>query len=206
MKLLEVPAFVRDGIPQLLLALAVAGLAPASAGASTQGVGQAAHVHGLARLAVVVDGPLLSIGLESPLHNLVGFEHRPRTAEQSEAMARMMAALNAPVDLFAPTAGAACSPVRIAIEAPWLSDDPASGRGDDHGHQHDHQHGHGHHDHADLYAEFDFHCDKPSELLGLGVELFVHFPGIERIHAEMAVPGGQSATWLVPGRRDLRWR
>jgi hypothetical protein len=193
--------------------LAAAMLTPATA--TAQGGSHAAHVHGLARLAVVADGAQLNIAFESPLHNLVGFEHAPRTAEQREAVARMMAALNAPADLFAPTSAAGCSPVRIAIESPWLVD--ADGHDHehehehehehDHGHDHDHDHGHDHgHDHADLYAEYDFHCDAPSELRGLEVGLFAHFPGIERIQAELATPGGQSAIRLDAGTRELRWR
>jgi hypothetical protein len=179
--------------------LAGAALAPVTA--TAQGEPHAAHVHGLARLAVVVDGAQLNIAFESPLHNLVGFEHAPRTAEQRETVARMMAALNAPADLFAPTSAATCSPVRIAIESPWLM----GADGHDHDHEHDHDHDHGH-DHADLYAEYEFHCDAPSELHGLEVGLFAHFPGIERIQAELATPVGQSATRLDAGTRELRWR
>jgi hypothetical protein len=189
--------------------LAAATLIPATA--TAQGGSHAAHVHGLARLAVVVDGPQLHIAFESPLHNLVGFEHAPRTAEQREAVARMMAALNAPADVFAPTAAAACSPVRIAIESPWLvgtdGHDDHHDHHHAHDHDHDHDHGHGHgHDHADLYAEYEFHCDAPSELHGLEVGLFAHFPGIERIQAELATPGSQSAIRLDAGTRELRWR
>lgn len=183
--------------------LAGAALAPVTA--TAQGESHAAHVHGLARLAVVVDGAQLSIAFESPLHNLVGFEHAPRTAEQRETVARMMAALNAPADLFAPTSAAACSPLRIAIESPWLMG--ADGHDDHHDHHHDHDHDHGRdYDHADLYAEYEFHCDAPSELRGLEVGLFAHFPGIERIQAELATPGGQSAIRLDAGTRELRWR
>jgi hypothetical protein len=188
--------FPRGMLPAL--ALAAAALAPAVAAAHGP---HAAHVHGLARLALVVDGPMLSIAFESPLHNLVGFEHEPRSEEQREAFARMMAALNAPADLFAPTAAASCSPVRIAIESPWLSD---SGE-DAHAHGDGHAHGHAH-EHADLYAEYDFHCDSPEELRGVDVELFGRFPGIERIQAEVAAPGGQSAARLDASQRQLRWR
>jgi len=190
----------RRSLTRAALVLAAMTMMPAAVFA--HGGTHAAHVHGLARLAVVVDGPLLSLALESPLYNLVGFEHAPRSPEQREAVARMMAALNAPADLFDPTAAAACSPVRIIIESPWLADSDDQ----DHDHHH-HHHGHDHgHEHADLYAEYDFHCDSPAELRGLQLELFARFPGIEHIHAELAVPGGQSAARLDAGQRELRWR
>ena len=60
-----------------------------------------AHVHGQARLEVVLDGPVLAIALESPLDGIVGFEHSPRTAAQKQAAAQALAALKDPARLFA---------------------------------------------------------------------------------------------------------
>jgi hypothetical protein len=183
------------------LSLALATILPGPSGLSASGPVEAARVHGVARLAVVAEGSLLGIALESRLLNLVGFEHQPRTTEQKEAWARMLAALNTPTDLFAPTAAAACTPLRIAIESPWL----LAGEGQDQ----DQDPAPEHHDQPDppeLYAEYEFHCDAPAELRGLTVDLFVHFPGIVHIQAELEGAGGASVVRLDAGRRELRWR
>jgi hypothetical protein len=60
----------------LLLLVAIACAAQAHLGA---------HVHGLVKLGVAVQGPTVSIELDSPLDNLLGFEHRPRTAAERQA-------------------------------------------------------------------------------------------------------------------------
>jgi hypothetical protein len=211
-------------IPNALLAAAtlLMTVLPASAHNEPHG----AHVHGLARLAVTLDGNLLALMLESPLDNLLGFEHHPRTPEQQEAAARLMATLNAPADLFTPTAAADCVPVRVAIESPLLAAPAGTHDGQhEHDHKHDHDHEHDHdpahdhdpehdheryhehsHGHADLYAEFDFECAQVAELRGMSVELFSYFPRLERINAEVAVRGGQTAVRLDARNRELGWR
>jgi hypothetical protein len=180
-------------------------VSPAGAHSEPHGV----HVHGLARLAVTLDGELLTLTLESPLDNLLGFEHHPRTDEQKEAVSRMLATLNSPADLFAPTAAAGCVPVRVAIESPLLA--PAGAAHHHHAHAHARAHDHEHHHeqdhvHADLYAEFDFECAEVGALRGVTVELFDFFPRLERINAELAVPGGQAAARLHARQRELSWR
>ncbi|HPA91425.1 MAG TPA: DUF2796 domain-containing protein [Quisquiliibacterium sp.] len=66
----------------IALALPGAALPPAVAGP--------AHQHGVARLTVAVDGPTLTLELETPLDSVLGFEHAPRT-ERHRAQVREMA-------------------------------------------------------------------------------------------------------------------
>ena len=49
-----------------------------------------AHVHGVATLQVTQDQDTLSIDLDSPLDNLLGFEHAPRTDKQKQAVQQMI--------------------------------------------------------------------------------------------------------------------
>ena len=53
----------------------------------------AAHSHGRAKLRVATDGNLLTLEFESPLENLVGFEHAPRNDKQKAALQGMAEAL-----------------------------------------------------------------------------------------------------------------
>jgi hypothetical protein len=157
----------------------------------------APHVHGLARLTVTLDDTKLTIALESPLDNLLGFEHEPRTAEQRAALADMVATLRAPADMFAPTAGAGCTSAAVVLESPLLAPDHQA---------HNHHHHHHEHGHADLYAEFIFECTAPEDLRGIDVKLFTRFPGLERIDAEVAAHGRQTAQRLDARNATLRWR
>ena len=47
------------------------------------------HVHGVASLQVAVDGNTLTLNLESPLDNVLGFEHAPRSEKQKAAVRSM---------------------------------------------------------------------------------------------------------------------
>ena len=88
----------------LVLALCGAMLVAANAGAAP------AHVHGIARLDVAIDGEALQLSLESPLANLVGFEHAPSNAQETQAVSAMVRRFSRPEDLFAPSPAAASVP------------------------------------------------------------------------------------------------
>ena len=67
-------------------------LAMASAGVLASGP----HVHGTAELCVAVENNHLNVELRSPLENLLGFEHAPKTDSQRAAVKAMTAKLNKP--------------------------------------------------------------------------------------------------------------
>ena len=69
--------------------LALASLFPSVASA------EQAHEHGVATLDVAVDGRTLTLQFESPLDNVVGFEHAPRTDKQRAALKNMEEKLQA---------------------------------------------------------------------------------------------------------------
>jgi len=54
-----------------------------------------AHVHGVGQLDVALDGNTLSLHLDSPLANLVGFEHAANSAKDKQAVRAMSADLRA---------------------------------------------------------------------------------------------------------------
>jgi len=78
-----------------------------------------AHVHGVAEMRVVVDCAQLEVPLESPLDNLLGFEHAPRT-ETERAAVRTMAATLRKSRLFAAPA------IRLshALSLRWYEKEP----------------------------------------------------------------------------------
>ena len=52
-----------------------------------------AHVHGVAKIDLAVDGNKLTLSMEMPLENLAGFEHLPKTDKQKAALAEAMKSL-----------------------------------------------------------------------------------------------------------------
>lgn len=142
-----------------------------------------AHVHGQARLEIVIDGPVLAIALEAPLDGIVGFEHAPRSPAQKLAAEQALAALKNPARLFTLPADAQCRPEATEVEAAVLQGQAA-------------RDGHG-----DLDARWTFRCAAPARLLALQQGLFDAFPRLQRLDVQVAGPKGQAQATL---RRPVR--
>src|SRR5690606_12673416 len=70
----------RMKMKQIVMVLGLGGSALALFGTPlAQAHDNKAHVHGSAVLQVVMDGETVELALQSPLNNLLGFEHAPRT-------------------------------------------------------------------------------------------------------------------------------
>lgn len=164
----------------------------------------APHVHGLARLTVTVHEDILVIALESPLDNLVGFEHAPRTAAQRAALEGLVHTLENPSALFSPPAAAGCTASVVTLESPVLTAMAKADRA--HADEDENERERDEHVHADLLAEFTFHCARPQHLDSINVNLFVPFPRLERINAEVATAEVQTAARLDVRNTLLRWR
>lgn len=173
--------------------------------AQAQGPGHqhGAHQHGVAKLAVAVDGNVLEINLESPLDNLLGFERAPRTDAEREAVRKMAQRFHAPAGLYTPTPAANCTPQAAELASDVLSPAllaaagtaapsaaPAAKAGDGH---------------ADLDATVRFQCANPAALKGVEVGLFKAFPKFRQIDAAVAAGSGQRGSKLTPRQTALSW-
>lgn len=169
----------------LLVALALG--APAGA------LAEHAHEHGVAELRVALEGATLLVEFESPLSNLVGFEHVPRSDDEKAALADLARTLRDPARLIVLSEQAGCRPGEIELELPDGHDH--ADHGHDHGgHDHRSEHGHHHDDddgHGDAYVAWEFHCVRAPEAIELRV--IEAFPDVRALRVETAGPRGQSA-------------
>ncbi len=174
----------------LVLALCGAMLVAANAGAAP------AHVHGIARLDVAIDGEALQLSLESPLANLVGFEHAPSNAQETQAVSAMVRRFSRPEDLFAPSPAARCSVKSILLSSPVIdakllavpgvpAPPPAAASVP---HEED--------GHAELEARIAFRCERPRDLKRLEAKIFGAFPGMLQLDVQVVTPSRQSAAKL----------
>ncbi|AVZ78116.1 DUF2796 domain-containing protein [Zoogloeaceae bacteirum Par-f-2] len=153
------------------------------------------HEHGVARLQVAIDGGRLVVALQSPLDNLVGFEHKPRTAAQRSAWAEAEGRLRDFGALFVLPPAAGCTLTNVDLELPW----EAGARPDyDHDHDHDHDAAHG-----EVHVQYALDCAQPQALTGLTVKLAERFPRTARIRAEAVTPRGQNAQTLTRDKNTL---
>jgi Protein of unknown function (DUF2796) len=147
-----------------------------------------AHEHGVARLDVAVDATRITIELDTPLDNLLGFERAPRTdAERAKADAAV-ARLRAGTTLFRIDGAAGCTLDKVdLVSAPLqLGAAPAAGSGD----------------HGDLNGSYQFTCKAAAKAGFVEVGLFEAFAGFKRIELQVATPRGQlKATLRRPSSR-----
>lgn len=185
----------------------LAALVIASAPAFSQGHGHA-HVHGIASLQITVEGATLTLRLHTPLENLVGFEHTPKTEQQKKAIKDMEESLRVPASHFTPTAAAGCAPAATKLDSPFSvtgkpemktgagsNTTPGGARG---------------HDkeadaHAELNAQYVFRCRNPDRLQDVEVKLFDRFHRLRRVDVELAGPRGQKSYRLTAKSRVAKW-
>jgi hypothetical protein len=171
------------------------------------------HVHGAANLALALDGGTISVELESPLYNLVGFEHAPDTAAQIKAFETAEAALSDPGTLlqFNPEAGCTANPVKAVM----LMQDNKPENHDEHHHEHDehhHEHDeHGHdtgndHDpsHQSTVLNYSFTCLYPEQVRWMGVGLFDAFDNLAEIDLVYLGPAQQISAGLTPSSERIQ--
>jgi len=138
---------------------------------------------------VAVDGNTLTLHLESPLDNLLGFEHAARTDKEKAAVGGMVERLNKADGLFVTTAAAGCKPAAVQLESPLLQPPKTTGAGG----------------HADLDGDFIFRCERPELLRDIDVALFDAFPNLHRVDVQVAGARGQTAAKLTPTSRRVAW-
>lgn len=157
------------------------------------------HVHGHARLLIAQQGDALEMELVSPAMNIVGFEHRPTSNAQLDAMASAMATLRQPAELFELPADAACKvqSVEVHTTAEHHHEHEDHNREQD-ASQHEDEEGH-----SDIAAHYRFQCGDVAQLEQIGVNIFKLFPGTRVIQVQMATERGQRETDLTPEQHTL---
>lgn len=201
-------------------------VAALSLGLASGAFAQHAHEHGVADLRVAVEGSTLLVEFESPLANLVGFEHEARTDAERKAMADLEKRLRAGTGLVSLPASAGCSLKDVELEMPGVDehahhdhkhddhkhDKHTHSHGDkkahDHGHKHDdHKHAHDDHDHdhehSDAYVAWEFECKKADALDAIQVDVIEAYPAIRVLRAETASPRGQQAVRIEAPKARL---
>lgn len=162
--------------------MVVAGLAAAAAAGP--------HEHGVVRLSVAVEGNTVTLAMNSPLDNFLGFERAPRNDRERQAAQALLQQLQQGGALFRLDAAAQCSQRSVEVQAPVLGQGgTTTGKAGDH---------------ADIDAEYSFQCQQPQSLSALDLALFDTWRRISRIEVQVVGPKGQQATTLRRPARSVR--
>ncbi|MGG7566738.1 ZrgA family zinc uptake protein [Rhodovulum sp. DZ06] len=174
-----------------------------------------AHVHGVSRLQVAVEGAAVEAELRAPGADIVGFEHAARSDADIAAVEAALTALRDPAALFG-LAGCAVQQVEAHVDREGDEhhdghDDGHDDHADEHDedghaeHEHEHEHEHDedahadHEDHADdepghaeFHAVYALTCDAPATALDLS-GFFAAFPRAAEVEIETITDHGVHA-------------
>ncbi len=179
------------------------GLAVAGAGQAQQRQA-GAHEHGRGTLNIAIEGSRLSMELEAPGADIVGFEHKAKTKKHKAAIEKAEEQLEAAEALFQLPAAAGCvlEASKVALE------------GEDHHHDHGAKHhggkdhgpkegakgggkggkkeGHSDDPHSSFRAEYAFECKAPASLTSIGFGYFKVFAGAQKLDVTVVTLKQQS--------------
>ena len=151
------------------------------------------HLHGHGTLNIAIEDKRVSMELEVPGMDIVGFEHAPSTDDQKAAVEKAKGQLAKPLGVFSLPAAAGCTvaEAKVAIEAEHHD-------GDDDGHDaekkdaakdEDHDE---HAGHNQFRASYALDCTAPAELTTIAFDYFTLFAGAHDLTVNVVTTKGQS--------------
>jgi hypothetical protein len=155
----------------------------APAWAQSGGAPKKAHQHGIASMGVAVERNRVVVTIDSPLDNLLGFERAPRTDEEKQRAAALVAALKAGETLLRIDPAAGCKLQTVEIDAPVIGQGRPEATAASSGH-------------ADLEADYEFACDDGSKAGFIEITLFDAFKRLQRLQVQVAGTKGQTQAVL----------
>lgn len=154
-----------------------------------------AHVHGQGSGTMALDEQAISLSLEMPGFNVVGFEHPPTSqAQRAEIETALMIFKTGQWLNLDPQGRCVVSQTSATAEG---YDPPADDGEAEHHHSHGHDDNHNHNDHHDHegdHAYFEVNveavCAAPDDLAWVEINLFASFPNNERITLDVLTQTG----------------
>jgi hypothetical protein len=147
------------------------------------------HEHGVARVEVTVEGNAVSVRLDSPLDNLVGFERAPRNDAERKRVDAALRLFDRSGTLFAVDPAGDCKLQGVELRSQVLKLGPP-GEPDPDGH-------------AELEADFRFQCARAEHARFVETGLFAAFPRVQRIDAQAVTAKAQREVTLQRPQRRI---
>jgi len=167
-------------------------LIAAGAQAGDQHHPQTSHVHGKARLNLVIDGKVIHIELIGPAASLVGFEHTPTSEAEHAAIRSARSTLEDGDRLFRFNESADCRMEQMEI-ASGLAPNEGTPDQDTHPDHDPHDAQHLETQHSDITAVYRFVCGGTRDPDKLYLGLFDAFPAFDELDVQHIAGSRQSA-------------
>ena len=170
------------------------------------------HVHGHGTLDIAVEGTKVSMSLEVPGMDIVGFEHAAESADQKSAVDKGTATLSAPLTLFKIPAAAGCkvTDAKVAVEAEHEHEEGEEGhdhdakKGADHAKGDDAKDDHDEHaGHNQFHATYALECAKPAEIASITFDYFKSFASAQGLTVNVVTAKAQNSYEVKRDKPEL---
>lgn len=145
-----------------------------------------AHVHGHAVLTLVLEGNEMQLAFQSAAQSVVGFEHKPSTAEQKQEVAAAIEVFNQG-EWFSFNNDANCE-LAMAEASTDLTELQAN------------------EGHADFYANYQLLCQRPARLNELNLRIFELLPALQHMDIQWIINGQQGASQAALSSSTVRFQ
>jgi hypothetical protein len=173
----------------LLFGLGIA-LQPRPATAQHRELG--AHEHGRGTLNVAVEGTRVTMELEVPGVDIVGFEHAAKTPQQKAAVEKAQKQLMSPLALFVPPTAAGCKvrDATVALESRDHEDGKEAAKKTQSGKKGAAERDEG--GHAEFHAQYALECASPGSLTAIEFAYFRAFAAARKLDVNVITAKGQT--------------
>jgi hypothetical protein len=170
---------------------------PGTSSAQTQRQ-HGAHVHGVTTMEIAQDGRQLSVTVEMPGMNAMGFEHPPHTVAEQAQLDAALNLLHKPSDWFSPNAEARCRLTNVEVTPNGFG-----GSASDAGAKPSENETANQHDHTDVDSAYQFECDAPLNLRSVDLRLIERFPGTHEVRVNIVSLSGQAQEVFSTPRAEI---
>ncbi|WP_088346838.1 MULTISPECIES: DUF2796 domain-containing protein [Rhodomicrobium] len=187
-----------------LLAAAIIASVPAMAAEEHRELGP--HEHGHGRLNIVIEGKRVSMELEVPGADIVGFEHEASTTEQKATVTKAKATLADALKIFKFPAAAHCklADAKVAIQAEDEHENEHEAAEAKDGDKAEGEAEGGEHHHSEFHVTYAIDCGAPEKLTGIDFKYFDHFAGAQELDINLVTAKGQTHYEVTRDKPNLK--
>ena len=146
------------------------------------------HEHGRGTLNIAVEGNRVSMELEVPGMDIVGFEHAAKTSKDKTTLETAKEKLSVPLSLFKFPVSAGCrvTEAKVEVETGEHDHGDKEGRTDTPKRSEDERH------HSEFHNQYSLECTSPAGITTIEFGYFNAFPGAEKLDVNLITPKGQN--------------
>ncbi len=173
--------------------------------ASDEFAQRGAHVHGNLTVNIALDSGQLTIGIDAPAINVVGFERAPRSSAERQSVADVESWLRSGRNLVGVPRAAGCTLGNVELQSPdWTATADRDGHSHaDHDDEHENADAEGH---ADYEVRVRYDCRDIAALAFVDLWLLQRLPNVQQADVNIVSASLQTATTATPASTRIELR